>query len=121
MANMTRQSLISYHPQIANAPIYVNRTEKLVASTAVSVPVPDNAIAVRFARSDLTKEFYAILNDVPTISDTAVTDGTSGEVNPAMWTLVGLTGTSNTIGIISEQADHKITLSFYTGIEKGFI
>jgi len=121
MADMTKQALTSYHPYIANAPTYVQRTIKLSASTAVSVPIPDNTIAIRFSRSDLTKEFYARLNATPTISDAAVTDGTSGEANPQMWTLVGLTGSSNTIGIISEQADHKITISCYTGITRGSV
>lgn len=78
----------------------------LAASTAESITVPSGA---RFALFSATGDFYANYTTTATVpGDTAITDATASELNPAMRFISGVT----TISVIATAAA-VLTVAFW--------
>lgn len=119
MANMTPAALIGEHFQILLSNAYVNSTGKLVANTAVSITVPDNARYVAFTRDNVASKFFAKQNATASVPSTLTNDGTAAVANPTEWRLTGLNASGNYISIVSEDADLIVTCIFSTGLRTG--
>lgn len=121
MANINPQPLICEHAQIMICPTDDNVmcTGKLVANTAVSINIPDNAKYVVFDRDNIAYKFFAKINDTATVPSTLNNTGDSSVANPREWALRGLPATGNYISIISEDADLIVTCTFATGLTTG--
>jgi hypothetical protein len=87
-----------------SAPTYID-ARVLAAGVGQTHTIPAGA---RFALFSGSGNFYARPNAAATIPGTSVTDGTSGELNPVIWDLNGV----STIGLVAPD-DTIVTLSFY--------
>ena len=74
-----------------------------------TVARPAGAIIVIFSKSNPTGNFYCRFDGTVTVPSGDITDGSAGEVNPNIRSLVG----ASTINLISD-ATMNVTLAFYT-------
>lgn len=92
------------HPYARSKPQHVN-AHVLAADTVETNAVPSGARFVFFAAN---ADFYARPDGTLTVPSSDITDGTAGELNPTVWSTVGITN----IMLIAPAAT-KITLSYY--------
>ncbi len=81
----------------------------LTSGAMKTVARPAGAIIVVFSKSSPTGNFYCRFDGTVTVPSGDIIDGSAGEVNPIIRSLVG----ASTINLISD-ANMNITLAFYT-------
>ena len=74
-----------------------------------TVARPAGAMIIVFSKSSPTGNFYCRFDNAVAVPSGDITDGSAGEVNPTMRSLVGAT----TINLVSD-ATMNVTLAFFT-------